>query len=64
MDDKDLFKHMNKYKRLCYQEKLSICIHPYFLPTFDNLDDDIKDRIMATISVLWLLNNQTDSDII
>ena len=55
MNDKDLFKHMNKHKRLCYQEKLSMCVHPDFLPTYDNLDDDVKDRIMATISVLLVV---------
>ena len=47
-----LFKRLSQHRRFCYQEPLSVSLHPDFLPTYDNLDDDLKERVMATIKCL------------
>ena len=53
--DKDaLFKRLSQHRKFYYQD-LSISIHPNFLPIYDKLDDDLKERIMANISVLMVV---------
>ena len=52
MDKEVLFNRFGQHRRFCYQEPLSISVHEYFLPSYDKLNDDIKERVMATVSVL------------
>ena len=50
-----LFKRLSQHRRFCYQEELSVSLHPDFLPVYDKLDDDLKERIMVNISVLMVV---------